>query len=214
MNVLKQMNNIHPTAIVSPKATIGKGNTIGAYTIIHDNVYIGDNNIIDSHISIGSNGEIRDCKEFNGFARIGDNNIIKEFVTIQIGENGITEIGDNCMLMSKTHLGHDVKLKDNITVSTGAKIGGWCEIGSYTNIGLNAVIHQRLEIGAFAMIGMGSTVTRSILPFTKCAGNPCRILGINGHIIDKYELNAKDISNEWWLSLEVYSQTHLVQWKK
>lgn len=208
------MNNIHPTAIVSPKARLGEGNTIGAYTIIHDNVYIGDNNFIDSHVSIGSNGEIRDCREFNGFIGIGDNNTIKEFVTIQIGENGITEIGNNCMLMSKSHLGHDAKLKDNITISTGAKVGGWCEIKSFTNIGLNAVIHQRITIGEFVMIGMGSTVTKHILPFTKCAGNPCRILGINGFMIDKYELNVRDISMAFKLDLEVSDNTYLKEWKK
>jgi len=208
------MNNIHPTAIVSSKARIGKGNTIGAYTIIHDNVYIGDNNFIDSHVSIGSNGEIRDCIEFNGFVGIGDNNIIKEFVTIQIGKNGITEIGNNCLLMSKSHLGHDAKLKDNVTLSTGVKIGGWCTIGSYSNLGLNAVTHQRLDIGSFVMVGMGSTVTRNILSFSKVAGNPCRILGINSHAIEKYELDVKNVSNEWRLGLEVNSQTHLTEWKK
>lgn len=187
------MNEIHPTAIISPKATIGKGNKIGAYTIIHDNVYVGDDNIIDSHVSIGSDGEIKDCNEFNGYVSIGNNNVIKEFVTIQIGENGITEVGNNCLLMSKTHLGHDVKLKDNIVISTGAKIGGWVEIDNFSNIGLNAVIHQRIKIESFCMVGMGSTVTRNLISFSKAAGNPCRLLGVNKHAAKKYDLPLRDI---------------------
>lgn len=187
------MNKIHPTAIISEKATIGNNNVIGAYTIIHDNVYIGDNNVIDSHVSIGSDGEIKDCKEFNGYVSIGSNNVIKEFVTIQIGENGITEVGNNCLLMSKTHLGHDVKIKNNVVISTGAKIGGWCEIDSYSNIGLNAVVHQRLKIEEFVMVGMGSTVTRNLIAFSKVAGNPCRLLGANKHAANKYGLPLRDV---------------------
>jgi UDP-N-acetylglucosamine acyltransferase len=208
------MNNIHPTAIVSPKATIGDNNTIGAYTIIHDNVYIGDNNFIDSHASIGSNGEIRDCEEFNGFVRIGDNNVIKEFVTIQIGENGITEVGDNCMLMSKSHLGHDAKLHNNVTLSTGVKVGGWVEILSYANVGLNSVIHQRLKIGRFVMIGMGSVVTKNIIDFSKISGNPCRLMGMNGYMIDKHELPVREISQEFILALDTVDNTYLTKWKE
>lgn len=207
------MNNIHETAIVSPKATIGKGNTIGAYTIIHDNVYIGDNNFIDSHVSIGSNGEIKDCKEFNGYVRIGDNNVIKEFVTIQIGMNGITEVGDDCLLMSKTHLGHDVKLHNNIVISTGAKIGGHAEIYPYTNIGLNAVIHQKTIIESFVMVGMGSTVNRNILQFSKVAGNPCRILGLNTFAIKKYNFNLNEIMQDYKDSLQSVDETYLTKWK-
>jgi acyl-[acyl carrier protein]--UDP-N-acetylglucosamine O-acyltransferase len=175
------MNNIHETAIVSPKATIGKGNTIGAYTIIHDNVYIGDNNFIDSHVSIGSNGEIRDCKEFNGFVRIGDNNVIKEFV---------------------------------ITVSTGVKVGGWVEILSYSNIGLNSVIHQRLKIGRFVMVGMGSVVTKNIIDFSKISGNPCRLMGMNGYMIDKHDLPVREISQEFILALDTVDNTYLTKWKQ
>lgn len=192
------MNKIHPTAIVSPKSKIGVNNTIGAYTIIHDNVEIGNNNFIDSHVSIGSNGEIRGCKEFNGRVKIGNNNTIKEFVTIQIGEQGYTIVGSDCMLMSKSHLGHDVKLGNDITISTGVKVGGHVVIGDYTNIGLNSVIHQRLKIDSYCMVGMGSVVTKNISRFSKVVGNPVRILGINQYLIDKYKINftIEDFNND------------------
>ena len=53
-------NYIHRTAIVYPNVILGKGNWIGAYSVI------------------GSNGEIRgvDQKEFKGTVTIGDNNVI------------------------------------------------------------------------------------------------------------------------------------------
>lgn len=47
------MSNIHPTAIVSPKASIGADVTIGPFTIVHDKVQIGDGTTIESHCEIG-----------------------------------------------------------------------------------------------------------------------------------------------------------------
>ena len=43
---------IHPTAIVSPDAQIGKNVEIGPYAVIEDNVKIGDNCYIDAHVKI------------------------------------------------------------------------------------------------------------------------------------------------------------------
>ena len=53
-------NDIHYTAIIYPNVKMGKGNKIGPYCVI------------------GSDGEIRDCKNFEGFVEIGDNNVISE----------------------------------------------------------------------------------------------------------------------------------------
>ncbi|MGL5237918.1 MAG: hypothetical protein ACRC8O_07825, partial [Plesiomonas shigelloides] len=45
--------NIHPSAIVSKKAKLGNGVIVGAYSIIYDNVEIGDNTVIDAFCEIG-----------------------------------------------------------------------------------------------------------------------------------------------------------------
>ncbi len=42
-----EIDKIHPTAIVSDKARIGKDVTIGAYAIVYDNVEIGDSVITE-----------------------------------------------------------------------------------------------------------------------------------------------------------------------
>ena len=57
------MSNIHSTAIISPKAIIGKNVTIGANTIIYDHVSIADNTVIGAFCELGvqnhlSGGEI------------------------------------------------------------------------------------------------------------------------------------------------------------
>ena len=43
---------IHQTAIIDPKAKISNNVSIGAYTIIGPNVEIGENSVIQSHVSI------------------------------------------------------------------------------------------------------------------------------------------------------------------
>ena len=111
-------NHIHKTAIIFPNVQMGKGNVIGINTII------------------GSNGEIRMPKDFNGspidFQRsfkgrviIGDNNTISEDVTIQrpYDENKATVIGSDNIIMAHSHIGHDVYIGDGCEICTGTIIG-------------------------------------------------------------------------------------------
>ena len=46
------MTDIHPTAVISPKAQIGTGVRIGPYSIVEDDCVIGDDCVIDSHVKI------------------------------------------------------------------------------------------------------------------------------------------------------------------
>jgi acyl-[acyl carrier protein]--UDP-N-acetylglucosamine O-acyltransferase len=44
---------IHPLASVSAKARLGEGVSVGPFTVVHDNVQVGDGTVIDSHCVIG-----------------------------------------------------------------------------------------------------------------------------------------------------------------
>jgi UDP-N-acetylglucosamine acyltransferase len=83
--------------------------------------------------------------------------------------------------MKHSHVGHDAQLKDNVTLSCGAKIGGHSIIEDNTNIGLNAVIHQKVIVPEGCMIGASAFVgKKSVLkPFHKYAGVPVKELGTN-----------------------------------
>ena len=88
-------HSIHPTAIVSNEAEIGKNVTIGAYAIVEGNSVIGDDTFIHPHAIIRSGARIgKHCQihpfsviagipqdlKFNGedtLAIIGDNTIIR-----------------------------------------------------------------------------------------------------------------------------------------
>ncbi|HJO48331.1 MAG TPA: acyl-[acyl-carrier-protein]--UDP-N-acetylglucosamine O-acyltransferase, partial [Candidatus Scalindua sp.] len=98
---------IHPTAIIHPKAIIGKDVEIGPLSVIDKNVRIGDGNIIKNNVTITGNttlasnnvifhnavvgSEPQDLKYYGEQSKliIGSNNVIRECVTINTG----TEIG-------------------------------------------------------------------------------------------------------------------------
>ena len=44
---------VHPTSIVSPRATLGSGVTIGPLCVVRDGVSIGDDSIVGSHVVLG-----------------------------------------------------------------------------------------------------------------------------------------------------------------
>lgn len=156
-------------------------------TGIHQTTVINTNVIIEDDVYIGPLCIIGFSPEWKGRELDNKGVIIKKgtritgMVTIDGGANQPTVIGENCYLMKHSHVGHDAELKNGVTLSCGAKIGGHAIIGENTNIGLNAVIHQKVEVPEGCMIGASAFVgKKSILkPFHKYAGVPVRELGEN-----------------------------------
>lgn len=181
------MNSIHPTAVIDPLVVMGTGNTIGPYTVILGNVFIGDDNWIGPHVVIGTPAQIRGGQHpatWNGESsttsiEIGSRNVIREFATVHAGTVDTTRIGSDCYFMTQAHIPHDSQIDDGVTLSNSVQLGGHTIIQKGANIGLGAVIHQRSIIGCSAMVGMGSVVTKAVLPFGMAYGSPARIRGGN-----------------------------------
>jgi UDP-N-acetylglucosamine acyltransferase len=173
---------IHPSAMVHKDAVLGFGNIIHAGVIITSQVEIGNDNEIYPYTVIGTDAEHRGfIGGTNQKVKIGDRNIIREFVTINNGTIQDTEIGNECYFLRGSHIGHDCLIKDKVTLSCNALIGGESVIFEGANLGLGAVVHQRQVIGHYSMIGMNSTVTKTseILPFGKFVGSPAKWISDN-----------------------------------
>lgn len=191
---------IHETAIVHPKAEVGENVEIGAYSIVRENVTIGSNTkigphvVIDPYVDIGSDCKIfqfaaigaepQDLK-FSGeksFVKIGSGNVIREFVTIHRGTSdgiGVTEIGEDNLIMAYSHIAHDCKLGRRIVLSNNATLGGHITIGDYSVIGGLVAIHQFVRVGNFAFIGGKSAVVKDIPPYMIAAGDRAKLHGLN-----------------------------------
>ena len=202
---------IHDTAIIGKNVYIGDNVEIGPYTIIGDNVEIGAGTKIYGHCSIGTPGEsIHDLPNECAGVTIGKNCTIREFVTINSNLGTFkTSTGDNCYLMSKSHMGHDAILRDNVVLCTGAKIGGHSLIDDFTYVGLNASTHQHAIVGKYCIIGaMGFFKGRSP-DAVSWMGLPAKPKKVNLVNLIRNINDPNEIEN-----IRIEAQTFIDQWDK
>jgi UDP-N-acetylglucosamine acyltransferase len=177
-------NAIHATAIVGRAVKLGKRNVIGPYAIIDGEVAIGDDNWIGPHVVIGLPAQhSREKFELRGEiahgVRIGDRNVLREHVTVHQPCRSATIIENDCYIMAYSHVSHDSVIRNAVVLSNSVQTGGFSEIQRFANVGLGSVLHQFSTIGALAMVGMGTVVTKDVPPFLTIVGNPCRVIGVN-----------------------------------
>ena len=190
---------IHPTAIVSPKASLGEGVKIGPYCIIEDDVEIGaDTELLSfvhvmNHVRIGSEcrlwpnvtlgGEPQDFA-FRGersFVRVGDRVVLRENATVHraSGEDAETVVGDGVYMMEGSHAGHNVSIGSDCVIANKVGLSGYSDVGEGTVMGGMAGTHQFVRIGCLCMIGGLSKVVKDVPPFTMADGAPARLFGLN-----------------------------------
>ncbi len=193
------MNIIHPTAIVSGKARLGKNITVNAYAIIEDDVEIGNDSMIGPQAVIYDGARIgeqvkimqgasvsnipQDLKYANekSLFYIGDGTVVREFTTLHRGtaETGFSRVGKNCLLMAYAHVAHDAVLGDNCIIANSVQMGGFVKMGDYVIIGGNSSVHQFCKLGDHSMVGGGYRITKDIPPYILAGNEPLRYAGIN-----------------------------------
>ena len=153
---------IHPTAIIADNVTLGKNVSIGAYT------------------TIGFAPEHKSFKDKSRGVIIGDNVIIRECVTIHAGMEDITSIGNNCFIMSHSHIGHDSQLGNDVVISAGATLAGHVTVGQYAYVGINACLHQYAALPQLSILGAGSFFKGlDFPPGRMLVGSPAKAIGLN-----------------------------------
>jgi acyl-[acyl carrier protein]--UDP-N-acetylglucosamine O-acyltransferase len=98
---------------------------------------------------------------------------------------------------------HDCQLSEGVVLAPGVISAGTCSFGKYSQIGVNAVLHQGRKVGAFAMVGMNATVTRDIPDFAMSFGSPSRTIGVNRVRLSRLGISNNDIdlTNDFLLGL-------------
>jgi UDP-N-acetylglucosamine acyltransferase len=194
------MTQIHPTAIVHPKAELAQGVRIGAYSIIGAQVKIGKDTEIGPHVVIEGHTQIGERNRISPFTSIGSppqdigyrgedtrviighDNLIREYVTINRAttkQEWQTVIGDQNYLMAYTHIAHDCILGNRVVMSNVATLGGHITVGDHAILGGLVAVHQFVRIGAYAFLGGKSGVDRDVPPFMRTAGERAKIYDIN-----------------------------------
>jgi len=200
------MQDIHATAIVHSRAELGRDVTVGPYSIIGPDVKIGDGTWIGAHAivegrtTIGSNcrifhgaalGSVPQDLKYRGetsFVRVGDDTTIREYATVHLAcmEGESTDVGDGCLLMAYVHVAHNCKVGSHVIMANAVTLAGHVEIHDFATLGGLTPVHQFVRIGAYAFVGGGSRVPKDVPPFTKCAGNPLELAGINSLGLERH----------------------------
>lgn len=184
---------------IDPKAIIGKNVSIGAFTVIEEDVVIGDNCWIGNNVTILNGARIGEgCRIFPGAVisavpqdlkfegekttlQIGNEVIVRECCTLNRGTSAAntTVIGDNCLLMAYVHVAHDCLIADNCILANNVTLAGHIEVESYARLGGMVAVHQFVRIGEHTMVGGGSLVRKDVPPYVMAAREPLSYAGIN-----------------------------------
>ena len=88
--------------------------------------------------------------------KIGENCFILENNVLQYS----VTIGNNVVLWSGNHIGHQTIVRDHCFVSSHVVISGYCEVGEYCFLGVNSCVANNVKIASNCLIGMGAVINR------------------------------------------------------
>jgi UDP-N-acetylglucosamine acyltransferase len=208
------MSTIDPTARVERGAEIGKDVKIGPYCVIGPKVKIEDGCQLLSHIHVAGRTTIGPRTKIAPFASlgtapqsvyykgedtaltIGSDCDIREHVTMNIATaegRGVTTIGDKCLFMVGSHVGHDCTVGANVTFANNATLGGFVEIGEYAFLGGLCAVHQFTRVGAYTMVGGVAGVSSDVIPYAVVIGHRGELAGLNRVGLKRRGFSSTDI---------------------
>ena len=206
--------NIHPVALVDPKAQLGVDVFVGPYCTVGANVKLGDRVKLVSHVvvdgrtvigadttvypfaSLGLRPQDLKFKDEASTLTIGKNNQIREQVTMNPGTEGggmATTVGDNGLFMVGSHVAHDCKVGNNVVLANNATLAGHVTIGDFVIVGGLSAVHQFVRIGPFAIIGGMSGVEKDVIPFGLVKGERAYLAGLNMVGLERRGFGREDV---------------------
>lgn len=192
--------SIHPTAIIEPGAHLGADVRVGPYCVVGPEVELSDGVELISHVAVAGRTRVGAGTRIWPFASVGHQPqdlkyagepsrleigagcMIREHVTLNPGTTGggmLTRVGDRCLFMMGSHVGHDCRVGDNVILANNATLAGHVEIGDFAFLGGLCAVHQFVRIGTQAMVGGMSGVEKDVIPFGSVIGNRAELGGLN-----------------------------------
>lgn len=191
---------IDPTARVAPGARLGEGVEVGPYCIVGPDVElkagvrlianvhvtgvttIGEGVVVYPFASLGTPPQSVHYRGGPTRLVIGAGCELREGVTMNTGTEsggGITEVGERCIFMVGSHVGHDCRVGNEVTLANNAVLGGHVTVGDYAFLGGHTAIHQFVRIGEGVMMAGMSAARDDIIPFGFALGQTAALVGLN-----------------------------------
>lgn len=177
---------IHPSAVIEDGATIGAGAIVGPFSLIGAQVTLGAGVEVKSHAVVTGWTEVGDDTVIFPFATVGEvpqdlkykgertrlvigkRCRIREAATLNLGTEGgggITRVGDDVLIMTGAHVGHDAQIGNRVILVNHVAIAGHCVLGDDVIVGGLSGVHQWVRIGQGAIIGAVTMVTNDVIPY-------------------------------------------------
>lgn len=170
---------IHPTAIIEEGVTLGPGTSVWDNVHIRRSTQIGEECIIGEKTYIAYDVRIGSRVKINAFVYICTGVTVEEGVMISAGTVFTNDRFPRATTPDLNRLRASDPDENTLPtlVREGATIGAGCVIGC------------GLTIGRFAMVGMGSLVTKSVSDFHLVIGHPAASVGCVcrcGHVLVRF----------------------------
>lgn len=175
--------DIAPSAVISPQATLGENVSIGANAVIESGVVLGDNAVIGAGCFIGKNTHIGAGSRLWANVSVYHEVVIGQNCLIQsgtvIGADGFGYANDRgnwikIPQLGSVHIGDRVEIGacttidrgalDNTIIGNGVIIDNQCQIAHNVVIGDNTavaggvIMAGSLKVGRYCMIGGASVI--------------------------------------------------------
>jgi UDP-N-acetylglucosamine acyltransferase len=178
--------SVHPTALVEDGAEIAPGVEVGPFSIIGPAVRLAEGVVVKSHAVITGDTEIGAGSTIFPFATIGgipqdmkfkgehtklvvgERCRVREGVTMNTGTaggGGVTRVGDDCLFMTGSHVGHDAQVGNRVIMANQSALAGHVIVEDDVIIGGLSGIHQFVRLGRGAIIGAVTMVTNDVIPY-------------------------------------------------
>lgn len=172
---------IAESAVIEKGVSIGNNVIIGANTVVRHGTVIEDNVTIGCNTTIGSEGFQVVVNEkgvpihvihaggchISSNVHIGDNTCICNSLF-----EGATYIGENVKIDNLVYIAHNNYVDKNVVITSHVVLCGSCRIEESVWIAPNTSLINRVTIGAHSIVGMGSVVTKDVVPYSIVFGNP------------------------------------------
>jgi UDP-N-acetylglucosamine acyltransferase len=187
---------IGPYVVVGAHVKLGPNNVVGAHAVVTGSTTLGAGNRVFPHAVIGEVPQDLKYKGEDTRLVVGDRNTFREGVTVNtgtVGGGGVTRIGNGCLLMANSHIGHDCDVGDGAIIANSVALAGHVTLEEHVHISGLAAVHQFCRIGRLSFVSGLTGVVMDVAPYTTVSGPRAELGALNVVGLQRAGMNEEQV---------------------